>query len=78
MTDIDLNIDELILDGVPPEQQAAVIAALRVEVGAALARGATFAAPTGGKTLHVATGRHAAPQAIARGIVQGLTKAESA
>jgi hypothetical protein len=74
MTDIDLDIGELILDGVPPEQQAAVIAALRLEIGQAIARGATFSSSRGGAPLRVTSSPNAGPQAVARGIVQGLIK----
>jgi len=74
MTDFDLDIGELILNGVPPEQQAAVIAALRDEIGRALARGATFSGPTDRSPLCVAPAPNAGPQAVARSIVQSLIK----
>lgn len=78
MTDIDLDIGELILDGVPPEQQAAVVAALRHELGLALARGATLSGPKGAAPLRVAPAPNAGPQAVARSIVQGLIKGGAA
>lgn len=78
MTDIDLDIGELILDGVPPEQQAAVVAALRHEIGLALARGETLSAPKGAAPLRVAPAPNAGPQAVARSIVQSLTRGRPA